>query len=386
MKGLIFETEEAIRLRVLKNGIAKPMIPIANRPVFEYTMYLMQQNAVNKLIINSGYGTEEVRNHFGDGTNWGIQIWYQQGSSSLGSAGILKNLEGFFGNKTFIALAAGIISDIDIGTVINSHKSDRAAVTVGLVKGNSSSGVRVNLDNDGRTVSEINGRYSGKIGNQLYRTCGLYVVEPMIMQHIPRNTAFDFDRDLLPLLLQKGLRVCGYELSDCWLDINSVDNFRKANFDMLNRMVNGDFDSNIDRFQDGIFVGEGTKIHETVEIYPPVSIGKDCLIQEGAQIVGPAVIGDNFHIDKDVSFEGAIGLGRGYVGKDSQINDAILGDSIFISSGVEVRSQAVIGANCIIGANCCIKEQTSVKPGTVVEKNSVVCFPRNTSANIAATQ
>ena len=351
------------------------MLSIANKPLMDWMLRLLKMHEVDELMVSAYQYPEEIRDYFGDGSRWALRVWYSHEPALSGNAAHLKRLEGFFGNQAFIVLDGGILSDIDIGKLIDFHKDKRASMTVGLVKKENSQGRKIYLAEDGVRINKLQKDYLGRAKEPGYKSCGVCVLESRIFEYIPEKKPFDFEEDLLPELLKTDEEICGFVHDGYWLDVRSLGDFREANFDILSKRVNIKTSGAGALPKDGIWVGERTEIHKSVQMRPPVSIGNDCLIREGTRLVGPAIIGDHSIIDKDVTFQRAIVWGRGYIGKDSRINGALIGDSTYISSDVEICEEVTVGLNCIVGPRSRICEGVTLRPGTVVAKDSKVDYP-----------
>jgi len=374
MKGIVLSTDPCGDLSILKNEIPKAMITIGNKPIMDWMVRLLKKYGIAELMATLYSYSEEIQDYFGDGSRWGLRMWYSQEPKLIGNAGSIKRVENFLGKHTFIALMGGILSDIDIKELVNFHKRKGAIATLGLVKRECFGKKRIHLDDDGVSVIGPKKELGQQTDGKGYRSCGVYILEPRVLEYIPKKRSFDFEEDLLPSLLKNEEKICGFVHEGYWFDINSFDNFKKANFDFLSKEINIGSSSSNAYSKDGIKVGKGTEIHESVQIRPPVSIGNNCVIREDVRLIGPAVIGDNTIIDKDVSFQKAIVWGRGYIGRDSCVNGALIGDSTYISSEVEIRENTIIGLNCIVGPRSSIREGALLNPGSVIKKNSTVDY------------
>lgn len=142
-----------------------------------------------------------------------------------------------------------------------------------------------------------------------------------------------------------------------------------------------------------VFVGEGTKIHHSVDIIGPAIIGKNCTIDHAAFIREGSIIGNNVHIGHAVEVKHSIILNNTMIAHLNYIGDSLIGSNVNISGGailanlrldkknISIKTQdghvidtslqkfgAAVGDNTIIGVN------SVINPGTVLGKNTVV-FP-----------
>jgi len=62
------------------------MVPVANRPLLEHVVAVAAAAAgINRIALVVGYRQERIRNHFGDGDDWGVTIEYVEQSTQLGT-------------------------------------------------------------------------------------------------------------------------------------------------------------------------------------------------------------------------------------------------------------------------------------------------------------
>ena len=131
MRALILAAGEGTRLRPLTLTCPKPMLPVGGRPVLEHLVRLLRRHGVTEIAINLHYRPEVIVRHFGDGARFGVSITYSPEERLLGSAGAAKRLEWFFG-ETFFVLYGDVLTDLDLGSLVDRHRARRAAATLAL--------------------------------------------------------------------------------------------------------------------------------------------------------------------------------------------------------------------------------------------------------------
>jgi NDP-sugar pyrophosphorylase family protein len=65
---------------------------------------------------------------------------------------------------------------------------------------------------------------------------GIYVLDPSVLDLVPRDEYFDAT-DLLELLLARGLPVAGYRIREYWLDVGRLHDLEKANRDLAEGLL-----------------------------------------------------------------------------------------------------------------------------------------------------
>ena len=75
-KAMLLAAGSATRLGALAGEIPKPMLEIGGRPLIEHTVRQLARLGVTDLVINLHRHGDALREHFGDGSRFGLRIQY----------------------------------------------------------------------------------------------------------------------------------------------------------------------------------------------------------------------------------------------------------------------------------------------------------------------
>ena len=141
-----------------------------------------------------------------------------------------------------------------------------------------------------------------------------------------------------------------------------------------------------------ISIGKGTVIEPGAFIQGPCVIGRDCQIRQGAYIRGNVVIGDGCVVGHDTEVKHSILLNGAHASHFNYVGDSILGSGVNLGAGAKCANfrldraavsvvvgneriatgmrklGAIIGDGAQLGCNCV------TDPGTLLGRN-VVCYP-----------
>ena len=90
MKAVIMAGGDGRRLRPLTCTKPKPLIPLLNRPILDYTMDLLAKHNINEAVFTLHYLGDMIKKHIGSGGAWGISASYSEPGRKLGTAGSVR--------------------------------------------------------------------------------------------------------------------------------------------------------------------------------------------------------------------------------------------------------------------------------------------------------
>jgi mannose-1-phosphate guanylyltransferase/phosphomannomutase len=339
MKAMILAAGVGSRLDPLTRNVPKPMVPIANKPVIEHIIEFLREHGFREIVINVHYLAEKITNWLGNGERLGVSITYSYEEEPLGTAGGVKRCEDFF-DGTFLVVGADDLCDIDLRRVLAYHKEKKAMVTIALSLVDDPSEYGVVLTNErGKVIAFIEKPRGERIPSNTVNT-GIYILEPEVLELIPKGQFFDFGRDLFPLLINKKIPFYGYLALGYWKDVGNIKQYKETHRDVLYKKV--DFKVPLREVKPFFWQGDDVEIEPSSYIEYPVVIGNRCRIKKGARILEGTVLGDECVIEEDAVVKGSI-LWRGAkVGKKTMIEGCIVGEECEVSSNAAIFDGIIV--------------------------------------------
>ncbi|MHB1276190.1 MAG: nucleotidyltransferase family protein, partial [Candidatus Humimicrobiaceae bacterium] len=283
-KAMLLAAGLGTRLRPLTDLISKPMAPIVNKPVMEHIIELLSEHEFGEIVCNLHWYPEAIKDYFGDGSKWNVNITYSYEPELLGTAGGVKKVEAFFEDRTFIILSGDALTDINLTELMDFHKKKEGICTLALTEIDDPSQYGVVItDNDNKITGFQEKPLMGESKSRMANS-GIYVFEPRIFNHIPFGSFYDFGRDLFPKLLTEHIPYYGYKHERYWNDVGSLEQYQQGNFDALEGKVKLKIPGI--QINEGIWLGKNCKIEEEVVMIPPIVIGNNCTIKKGAKLYG----------------------------------------------------------------------------------------------------
>src|ERR687889_1928466 len=334
MKAVIMAGGQGTRLRPLTSNQPKPMIPIVGVPCMEHIVDLLKEHGFNDIVVTLQYMPEEIRDYFGDGSDWGVSMSYSVEDVPAGTAGSVKLAETHLEGDRVLVISGDALTDCDLSRVFSFHEEKAAEATIVLksVENPLDFGIVI-TEEDGRISRFLEKPAWGQVFSDTVNT-GIYLLEPSIMDEIPEEGEYDFSKELFPKLLEAGRPMYGYVTEDYWEDIGTLEQFAGAQRDVLDGRVQGVRPPGT-RLRENIYVGRRAMVDDD-ELEGPVVIGENVRVDEGARIGAYSVIADNVVVSAGASVERSV-LG----------DDVIVGEGATIAPEVKVYPHKTIetGAN-----------------------------------------
>ena len=322
------------RLYPLTKEVPKPIVPVAGEPISGHVMRWLASHGYDEVAINVFYLAEKVEATFGDGSRFGVKLHYLREPRLTGSAGGLKQMEGWFG-ETFVVVGCDDLTNADLTSLVQFHKTRGALATIGLleVEEVNQYGV-VLLDEDGRITGFQEKPAKGTESSKLANT-GIYVFEPAIFERIPAETFYDFGKQVFPELLRDGLPFYGMDLEGAyWRDIGTPDEYRRATDDLLcgRVQIHGARATGIPA---------SARVASDAAIEGAVRVGEGVEIASGARVVGPTVLGDGVRVGVNGTLERAIVWNGSRIGAGATVRDTIVGERYVVEDGTTLDGAIV---------------------------------------------
>jgi dTDP-glucose pyrophosphorylase len=215
---------EGKRLQPLTRQCPKPMLNVGGKPVLESIIGTFVEQGFNSFYLSVNYMAEMIRNYFGDGSRWGININYLTEDKPLGTAGALSLLPEK-PEVPIIVMNGDILTKVNYCELIEFHQLNNSLATMA---------VRGYQDIIPFGVVSIDNNRLIKIEEKPVRRCfvnaGIYVLSPNALEMIPQNSFFNMT-DLFVKLMDNDENVTAFPIQDYWIDIGRMDDYERANGD-----------------------------------------------------------------------------------------------------------------------------------------------------------
>jgi D-glycero-D-manno-heptose 1,7-bisphosphate phosphatase len=179
------------RLGSLTRDVPKPMIDIGGRPYLERVLESFAECGLRQFVLLTGYKSEVIEQHFGDGGRFGLSIEYSRETQPLGTGGALREARALLGTR-FLMTYADVLRHFDYDRFVRQHSGNCLAVYPRMTIGN------VDLDG-GRVV-----RFDKRAPELPYIDAGFSVMNIETIDILPPEGPCSFEEIVYSGLAQHG--------------------------------------------------------------------------------------------------------------------------------------------------------------------------------------
>lgn len=328
MRAVVLVGGFGTRLRPLTFTTPKPMLPVGNRPIIENLVTMLSRAGVSEVVLALGFKPEPFMAAFPDGRCAGVALHYAVEPEPLDTGGAIRFAAEHAGvDDTFVVVNGDVLTDLDVGRLVEFHRATGAEATIHLtpVDDPSAYGV-VELDGDGRVQRFVEKPAPGTAPSDLINA-GTYVFEPSVLSRIPTGRKVSIERETFPALVEDR-SLFALSTDDYWIDTGRPDTFRQANFDLL------DGRRRVARCES---VADGAEVDPTAEV-------NHSLVAAGAKVGARSVLRDTIvlpgaRIGDDCRVTGSIVMGR--LESEANVVDCIIGADGVVPAGSSLESTSL---------------------------------------------
>ena len=242
IRAAILAGGKGTRFKPYTDILAKPMMPVgeSEKPLLEHVISWLSRHGVRDIILLIGHHGNQIINYFRDGDRWGVRIKYSEdneGYTGTGGSLLKAYKKGLIhSDETVLVWYGDILARVDVRDLVSKHKSSMAEATIVVA-------TRYQLPVG---VAEIEGerivRLVEKPWYPVKATIGVLALEARVLGEASKflGKSFDIMSDLIPYMIDRGMRVMAYQYDGPWYDVGSMDRYAKLSPERLKREF-GDF-------------------------------------------------------------------------------------------------------------------------------------------------
>lgn len=221
MKSVILAGGRGTRLYPVIKSLPKPMAPVDNRCFLEILVDALKRSGLQDFTFCVSYMEEKIKEYFGDGSRFGVQISYSTEEVPLGTGGAIGLLRQNL-HSTFLVFNGDTYQELIIENCLKCHQDSGAIATIAVVEVADSSRYGRVLNANGYVRSFVEKGESGQGG---VISSGVYVLEPEVFDYIPQGKVVSLEQEVFPALLHHGRPIAIYNGVRNFFDIGLPDDY-----------------------------------------------------------------------------------------------------------------------------------------------------------------
>ena len=344
MKGIILHGGHGTRLRPLTHTGPKQLLPIANKPMSQYCIESIREAGITDIvIIIGGLGSNKVKEYYGNGENFGVNLTYIEQDYPRGIAHAVNLCKSFVGNEKFVVFLGDNIIQKSISKFVKNFEESNYDASILLCE----------VDNPSRFgIADVKDKKIIKIMEKPKNpptnlaVTGIYFLTTKIFDVIDRLKPSSRNEleitDALQMLLEENHNISYNMITDYWKDTGTPEDILNANMQVLEKMKPYFYGKKEDSVsvQNSLMLGEGSLIKIGSRINGPVIIGKNCIIEPNTTIGPNTSIGDH-SILSGCEVENSIIMSECKIECNAKIRHSIISTNSHISQNKKTNKEYV---------------------------------------------
>jgi bifunctional UDP-N-acetylglucosamine pyrophosphorylase/glucosamine-1-phosphate N-acetyltransferase len=332
MQVVILAAGQGTRMRPLTDAVAKPMLPVADRPLCAHTADAAVRAGADELVFVVGYRGEDVREHFGTEYR-GVPVRYAEQAERLGTAHaaaqarphldddfVVLNGDDLYDEAAlddlFDACPAVGAYEVDDPRPYGVFSIDDGHVTDVVEKPDDPPSDRVNVG-----AYHFPAAAADWLADVERSERGEYEITDVLARVVD-----DFDVAAVPV--------------ERWLGVGRPWELLAANewkLDELERRIEGSVGGDAD-LRGAVVVEAGATVEPGVVVEGPALIRAGAEVGPNAYLRGATLLGENTHVGHGVEVKNSVVMRGANVPHVSYVGDSVLGPDANLGAGTQVAN------------------------------------------------
>ena len=228
MKAMIFAAGLGTRLKEYTADRPKALVKVKGKTLLQHCTEHLKRFGINTIVINIHHFGEKVLEELSEHNNYGCEIIISDEREQLleTGGGLMKAARYLQGSEPVVVFNVDVLSNIDLGKMLEYHKSKTALATLATRKRVSS---RYLLFDKGHQLcgwtntktSEVKISREGRETEQ-YAFSGIQILSPEIFDLIGEKGKFSITESYLNLAKEHEIIAYPHD-EDYWFDVGSPE-------------------------------------------------------------------------------------------------------------------------------------------------------------------
>jgi UDP-N-acetylglucosamine diphosphorylase / glucose-1-phosphate thymidylyltransferase / UDP-N-acetylgalactosamine diphosphorylase / glucosamine-1-phosphate N-acetyltransferase / galactosamine-1-phosphate N-acetyltransferase len=218
-------------MRELTEEMPKPMVEVSGKPVLRYIVDGLRDAGIGKILVVVGYRKEVVRNHFRDGSAFGVEITYVEQVTQDGTGKVVELAKAFSGSDPFILSYGDILVDPSCYIPLTQPGDAEMMLTVRYTEDVSKGGAV--YVNDAFEVVDLWEKQPPGQARTFWYNAGIYTFRTTIFAYLARlkkSPRGEYElTDAVRAIAHDGKKVRAIEVKGYWADVRDPETLAQVN-------------------------------------------------------------------------------------------------------------------------------------------------------------
>jgi UDP-N-acetylglucosamine diphosphorylase / glucose-1-phosphate thymidylyltransferase / UDP-N-acetylgalactosamine diphosphorylase / glucosamine-1-phosphate N-acetyltransferase / galactosamine-1-phosphate N-acetyltransferase len=224
-KAVVLAAGRGTRMRELTLSMPKPMVEVSGKPVLSYILEGLRDSGVQKILVVIGYRKEVVMDHFGDGSELGVEIVYVEQIRQDGTGKVVELAKDFCGADPFILSYGDILVDASSYELLTRPGNADIIITVRHTE-DASKGGAVYV-NEKFEVTDLREKQLLEEATTSWYNAGVYAFNSTIFSYVARlekSPRGEYElTDAIRAMARDGKKVKAVEIKGYWADVRDPE-------------------------------------------------------------------------------------------------------------------------------------------------------------------
>ena len=353
--AMILAGGKGTRLGLLTKKMAKPAVSFAAKyRIIDFPLSNCANTGISTVGVLTQYESTILDSYIGNGEKWGYNgvhslvtsiaprqtdegaNWYKGTADA-----ITQNIEFLDSMKPdyVLILSGDHIYKTTYNEMIDLHVDSGADATISVIEVDPKEASRFGIMAVDSTDRIVEFQEKPKKPKSNLASMGVYiftwkVLRKYLIADKNTDTDHDFGGDIIPAMLNDGLKLQAYRFKGYWRDVGTLSSLHEANLDVA-----------LNRSELNLYGDSSTRIYTEDTYSVPQYLGREASIvssiaNQGAIILGhvkSSVISNEVLIEEDAIVDKCVVMEGSVIRRGAKVYNAILAPNTVIEAGVEVN-------------------------------------------------
>lgn len=231
-KAALLAAGKGTRMRELTAELPKPMIAVRGKPILEHIVTGLREAGIIQVLIIVGYRADVVKDHFGDGSRFGLQVEYATQLVQDGTGRVVELARDFAGADPFVLSYGDILINPENYRRLVELDGADALVSVKHNPGEIAKGGAVFI-NERFELTDLREKPKPGEPTSPWYNAGVYTFRPSIFEftaRLEKSPRGEYElTDAIRALALSGAKVQAFELAGEWADVRDPEVLAELN-------------------------------------------------------------------------------------------------------------------------------------------------------------